>query len=132
MSLLRTAFILAAVVMLLPTDEKKQQEVVGVAGAAVERTVTFCERNPGTCAAGRELWGTFLRKAEFGMELASKLVREQMSREPSQHDAGSRDREMGQTMHGSLRLEPAPNRGTLTRNDLAPQWRGMPPERVGR
>ena len=129
MSLIRIAIVLSVAIMLLPTDEKRQSEVSGVAGATVERTFTFCDRNPSTCAAGREMWSTFVRKAEFGMELASKLVREQLTRgagtEPSTRDS-SRDWAQPPAAGSYPRIEPLNQRGTLTRTDAVPQWRGAP------
>lgn len=80
MSIIKTGIILAIAVMLLPADERKQTELAGMASQTAERTVTFCQRNPSTCAAGAEMWQLFLRKAEFGMELAAGLVREQLGR----------------------------------------------------
>ena len=128
MSLFKKAVLLAGLVMLMPTDARRQSELAGVAGTAVDRTVTFCERNPGSCAAGRELWDTFVRKAEFGLELASGVARDYMAR--------GRDAER-QTVppayqpprnppatETAVRIEPASSRGTLTRADVAPQWRG--------
>ena len=118
MSIVKTAFWLSVVIMLLPTDQRRQTELASVTGQAVERTMTFCERNPGTCAAGQELWATFVRKAEFGIELAMNLAREQWSKQASrpQQPAAS---------GGPVRLEPVrPQQGSLTPADTAPQWRG--------
>lgn len=132
MSLIRTAVVLGAVIMLLPTDERRKTEFSDTAGMAVERTVTFCERNPGSCAAGRELWDTFLRKAEFGMELASGLARDYMARgrEPAQNHKPQDQRPPVASQRPpalpNVRIEPATSRGTLTRADLEPQWRGAP------
>lgn len=126
MSLIRTAIIVSVVIMLLPTDEKRQEQVAGVAGATVERTVTFCDRNPSTCAAGREMWSTFLRKAEFGMELASRLVRDQMARGGTTPASASREAQPPWSAGDHPRIEPLGQRGTLTRTDAAPQWRGAP------
>lgn len=117
MSIVKTAFWLAVAIMLLPTDQRRQSELASATGQAVERTLTFCERNPGTCAAGAELWATFVRKAEFGLELATNVTREHFSRQAStkqQPAAG-----------GQVRLEPRKeDRGTLQPADSAPQWRG--------
>lgn len=66
--------------MLLPTEEKKQAEFSVTAAQTAERTASYCERNPTTCQAGRELWATFVRKAEYGLELGAGLVREQVLR----------------------------------------------------
>lgn len=78
MSLIRTGVFLAAVIMLLPTDERKPAEPATMAIRGPVETATFCERNPSTCATGRDTWALFLRKAEYGMELGARLLREQL------------------------------------------------------
>jgi hypothetical protein len=80
MSLIRTAFWLSLIIMLMPTDQSGQEKVAASAGQAAERAATFCERNPSTCAAGSELWATFLRKAEFSLHLAASTARDYINR----------------------------------------------------
>ena len=80
MSIIKTGLLLAVVVMLLPVDERKQVELAGTVSSAAEQTAGFCDRNPSTCGAGRELWALFVRKAEYAMELGAKLLREQLAR----------------------------------------------------
>ncbi len=130
MFLIRAAFGLAVVVMLLPADEAQQAKVTGQAGSVVERAASFCERNVNTCAAGAELWATFLKKAEFGAKLAGNMIQDYMK-------GGAQSREHGQLSSAPNRqlpfeapLQPAParsiepSRGTLAPGDLAPAWRG--------
>ncbi|HXE86403.1 MAG TPA: hypothetical protein VN524_06340 [Hyphomicrobiaceae bacterium] len=74
MSLIRLAFWLGLLVLLLPTDAQQQARFSTFAGNAVERVGSFCDRNGRTCAAGSEVWATFLRKAEFGMRLVGDLL----------------------------------------------------------
>ncbi len=132
MFLIRAAFGLAVIVMLLPADEAQQAKVTGQAGTVVERAATFCERNVNTCAAGAELWATFLKKAEFGAKLAGNMIQDYMkgsavSREQRQM-IGEPNRQ--QPFEAPLQPAPArtiePGRGTLAPNDLAPAWRGRP------
>ncbi len=78
MSILRTGIILAGAIMLLPVDDRKQSEFTAAASSSAERTASFCSRNPSTCDAGRDLWALFVRKAEYGVELGARLVREQL------------------------------------------------------
>ncbi|MEQ1611290.1 MAG: DUF5330 domain-containing protein [Hyphomicrobiaceae bacterium] len=127
MFILRAAFGLAVVVMLLPTDEAQQAKVAGSAGAAVERAASYCERNPATCAAGAELWATFLKKAEFGAKLAGNMIQDYMKGN-SRTAAAEGDRP--QPLDPSHRPQPSParviepGRGTLAPSDMAPAWRG--------
>jgi hypothetical protein len=126
MFILRAAFGLAVVVMLLPIDEKQQAQVVGKAGEAVERAATFCERNGATCAAGAELWATFVKKAEFGARLAGNMVQDYMK--GSGRQTGGETARPGPLDPSHRPQQPAravePGRGTLAPGDLAPAWRG--------
>jgi hypothetical protein len=114
MFLIRLAFWLGLVVLLLPTEERQQARLYNTAVATVERAVTFCDRNAGLCAAGADFWATFLKKAEFGARVAIDLV-----------SSGGRREEPVPT---PIRLEPqrprAMPQGTLTPDDLTPAWRG--------
>jgi hypothetical protein len=74
MSLIRLAFWLGLLVLLLPTDAQQQARFSHFAGSAMERVSGFCDRNGRTCAAGSEVWATFLRKAEFGVRLVGDLL----------------------------------------------------------
>ena len=121
MFLLRMAFWLGLVVLLLPSDEQQQARLYQAAVSTVERATTFCDRNARVCAASGELWATFLKKAEFAVRLAIDAVgssgrREEMTA-PAAQPAAARTRP-------DPRL-PASARGTLTPSDLAPAWRGQ-------
>lgn len=113
MSLFRLVFWLAIIVLLLPTDGQRQEQVIGTATAAFERAVTFCDRNPSTCAEASQLWATFVRKAEFGIDLAARLIREHMSNGAPTGPVASQ-----------AGFEPGRERGTLSSADMAPQWQG--------
>lgn len=122
MFLIRVAFWVGVAVLLLPTDERQQARLYGTAVATVERMTTFCDRNAQACAAGAELWATFVKKAEFGARMAIDLV-----------SAGGRkddDANPGNVQPASVKPRtdvrmPAAGRGTLTPTDLAPAWRGQ-------
>jgi hypothetical protein len=74
MSLLRLAFWLALLVLLLPTDAAQQARFTSFASTALERLTTFCDRNARTCDAAVAAWSNFLRKAEFGVRLVGDLL----------------------------------------------------------
>ena len=44
--LIRAAFWLMIIVLLLPTDDRQRSEVYGTAQAAVNDVASFCDRNP--------------------------------------------------------------------------------------
>ena len=74
MFLIRLAFWLGLVVLLLPTDERQQAKLYGTAVSTVERVTTFCDRNAQLCSASVDLWATFLSKAEFGARIVGDLI----------------------------------------------------------
>ena len=122
MFLIRTAFWVGLAVLLLPTDERQQARLYGTAVATVERVTTFCDRNAQACAAGAELWATFVKKAEFGARVAIDLV----------SSGGRKDEDAAspRTQPASVKAKPEPRptpaaRGTLTPADMAPAWRGQ-------
>jgi hypothetical protein len=72
--LIRTAFWLMIIVLLLPTDAQQRSEVYGTAQAAVNDVATFCDRNPETCARGKDAFGVFVHKAQFGARMLMDLI----------------------------------------------------------
>jgi hypothetical protein len=118
MFLVRLAFWVGLIVLLLPTDERQQARLYETATNAVERTTTFCERNARVCVVTADLWATFLKKAEFGGRLVIDLASRRWQEEPQGLP----------TQPAAIRNQPAghgPARGTLQPSDLAPPWRGQ-------
>jgi hypothetical protein len=72
--LIRAAFWLIIIVLLLPTDAQQRSEVYGTAQAAVNDVVTFCDRNPETCAKGKDAFGVFVQKAQFGARMLIDMI----------------------------------------------------------
>jgi Family of unknown function (DUF5330) len=143
MFLIRMAFWVGLAVLLMPTDERQQARVYGTAVATVERVATFCERNAQACAAGAELWATFVKKAEFSARMAIDLATSSGRKE--EEPAPARTQPASAKARPEPRAEPKPEarqelkvpatvRGTLTPADLAPAWRGTdarPVQRAG-
>ena len=69
MFLIRTAFWLTIVILLLPTDERQQSQIYGTAKAAVQDVTGFCGRNPETCAKSKDVFHVFVQKAQFGARM---------------------------------------------------------------
>jgi Family of unknown function (DUF5330) len=135
MFLIRVAFWLGLVVLLLPTDERQQARLYTTALATVERATTFCDRNAQACAVAAQLWATFLKKAEFGARIAIDLVSSGGQRdEGAASQPFARQQPTSATAPVKAKAEPklpAGDRGTLTPADLAPAWRGAQIERTG-
>ncbi|HET9904704.1 MAG TPA: DUF5330 domain-containing protein [Xanthobacteraceae bacterium] len=125
--LLRVAFWLAIVVMLLPTGQSQQQdkatsslgaaEAIGAAAAAVADLRQFCSRQPEACAVGAQAAHAFGHKAQAGAKmlydfLAARVAETNAGADP----AGRQDAEAART------------RDTLTDHDRAPAWRGPAPQ----
>ena len=57
MFLIRTAFWLALVVLLLPTDPRAQSDLMAKVSYAAHQAVTYCDRNHATCQRAKDAWG---------------------------------------------------------------------------
>lgn len=114
MGLIRTAFWAGVIVMLMPTDEAKQRELLLNAGQKVQWAMTYCDREPVTCQNAQAAWALFVQKAKFATAMVSAVVTEGSGR----HDTAM----MSDAAVGSQL--PRDKRGTLTTADLAPAWGG--------
>ena len=120
MFLIRTTLLLGLGVLILPTDEASQARVYSGARTAMTWTVTFCDRNAGTCAQGRQAWAVFLKKAEFATRMAVDLISERAN-----HVAAAAPSVATEPATTSPAHDPANrNRNTLKPGDLEPAWRG--------
>lgn len=107
MFLIRTAFWLSLIVLVLPTDAQQQQRLYTTASQAALHAATFCDRNQGVCAKGQQFWGIFQQKLEFGGRMAINLASERMFGSPSR----------------SVTTAAQPVKDTLSPADLQPPWR---------
>ena len=154
MFLIRTAFWLMVLVLVLPTDEQQQSQVFGTAEAAVKDVSGFCDRNPSVCATGKGAIEVFVQKAQFGVAIVTSFVEGATSADsasgtevpkavvpdaaatPTPTGAGA---EAAPVKGASLPWLPAGaapvstqatlSQNTLTASDLAPAWNG--PDRAG-
>lgn len=125
MSLVRNVLLLGIAVMLLPAEEKSQRAQMQTGAAqAVEHTATYCERNPGTCQAGRELWSHLQKKAEQGLEFAAHTVQQQFrqSLEPSE-PGPSRTAAFDEGNPRAVRQSEEPQRRRPAAIDEKARWR---------
>ena len=114
--LLRTAFWLSIVVLLLPADPAKRDsarpqlgtlETLGVAQAALEDARGFCARRPEACEAGSLALLSFGEKAQYGAKLVYEFISDKLGDDPAKH-AEQAER---------------PGRHTLTPTDVSPAWK---------
>ena len=87
MFLIRTAFWLMVIILLLPTDGEQQSKVYGTAEATVKDVVTFCDRNPDTCTTGRDAFEVLVHKAEFGARMLMGFIKDQTGTGEAASDA---------------------------------------------
>ena len=123
MFLIRTAFWLTLIILILPTNEQDQQKLIGTAGAAVRDLQSFCVRNPDVCEKSASLFDTFTEKAKFGAKMVGDFVKE-----AANGDAPGATEATPATSRSALfggRPRGAETQDTLTMGDLQPAWRGQ-------
>lgn len=74
MFLIKTAFWLTILLLLVPTDGQQSNQVYGTAEAAVKDLASFCDRNPETCVTGKNAFDLLAQKAEFGARMLMDFV----------------------------------------------------------
>jgi hypothetical protein len=72
--LIKTAFWLTILLLLIPTDGQQSNQVYGTAEAAVKDLASFCDRNPETCITGKNAFDMLAQKAEFGARMLMDFV----------------------------------------------------------
>lgn len=125
--LLRMAFWLGLVLVLLPRDKTPEtaklpqvgaSEAVSAATAAVSDMSQFCKRQPAACEVGGQAATAIGQRAQEG---ARKLYQIITDKKPSDHTGSIGG---GENAEASL-VGPAPG-DTLTPDDLMAEWRPVP------
>ena len=123
--LIRTAFWLSIVIMLLPTPDSMKTPESGVgaaqavtaASATVSDMAQFCTRQPDTCQVGSQALTHFGHKAQA----SAKWLYEKFT---------SKSEQPATTASPAKALaENDSSQNTLTQADTAPAWRGTQPQR---
>jgi len=119
--LLRVAFWLSLVVILLPSDPASRNqsahkqvstvEAIGAAHAAVEDARGFCTRNRDACEIGSQAFHTFGQKAQYSTKMLYEFLSDRFSDASASHKA-----EIEAT------TVQRPGRSTLTPADAGPNW----------
>jgi hypothetical protein len=132
--LIKVAFWLTIMVLLLPTDSAKQTqtaqvspiEALSAAQAAVSDATDFCTRKPDACEIGSQAFQSFGEKAQYGAKLLYEFLSNRFA-----------DKADSTSATGSIRERKA-GQYTLTPSDIDPAWSGtaaksvpMPPKRPG-
>ncbi len=115
MFLIRSAFWLALLVALVPSDPQEQARMYQTASQALHNAQTFCDRNAVICTEAQGYWALFKDKAAIGARMAIDLANERM---------GARATPAATPSLPAPRLEPAlPAADTLRAVDREPAWR---------
>lgn len=119
--LMRMAFWLGLVLVLLPTDKTPEQdklpqigamEAVTAAGAAMSDMSQFCARQPAACEVGSQAATVIGHRAQAGARKVYQMITE---KKPDHTGSIGGDEELA--AHGA-----PPD--TLTQDDLKAEWRG--------
>jgi len=133
MFLIRVAFWLSVVVMLLPTggsnktagqDDVGATQALSAAGAALADMRGFCSRQPDACAIGSQVATTFGYKAQAGAKMLYEFLNDKMA--PT--ETGSITAHNDTDANHATASRDALNQDTLTADDRSPKWVG--PEQV--
>ncbi len=74
--MIRMAFWLALIVMVLPSDREQQARLYQTATESLHRAATFCDRNAALCTQAGQHWAVFRTKLEFGAKLVFDMASE--------------------------------------------------------
>ena len=120
--LIRAAFWLMIIVLLLPSDDRQRSEVYGTAQAAVNDVASFCDRNPETCARGKDAFGVFVQKAQFGARMLMDLINGRTESGAEEDTSGSEARSFE-----PARFDMSASHDTLDPEDREEAWSGPDP-----
>jgi Family of unknown function (DUF5330) len=142
--LLRMAFWLGLVLVLLPRDKNAEsqklpqisaQEAVQAATAAVSDMSQFCKRQPSACEVGGQAATVIGARAQEGARKIYQMMKpaeaDRKSSEPEKKPAEADKKAPDHTGSiGGDEADPAPlemaSQDTLTPNDLLADWRAAP------
>ena len=123
MFLIRTAFWLMVIILLLPTDDRQRSEVYGTAEAAVKDVATFCDRNPETCAKGKDAFSLFMQKAQFGARMLMDFIKDETGASGDDTSASALRFEAAATAEPAS-FDMSGSKDTLNPEDREEAWSG--------
>ena len=127
--LLRMAFWLGLVLVLLPREKTPESdklpqfgasEAVSAASAAVSDVSQFCKRQPAACEVGGQAATVIGQRAQAGARKLYQIITDKPDNKKTPDHTGSI---RGSGDAEATLAETAP-RDTLTQDDLATEWRG--------
>jgi len=134
--LLRMAFWLGLVLVLLPSGASQQpqgsqvaaSEAISAASATVGDLRQFCARQPDACTVGSHVASQLGSRAQAGARMLYQFVTENMKRKEGAGDNIGRDGKPA----ADRAIADKDSQNTLTPADLAAPWRGPAPRKDSR
>jgi Family of unknown function (DUF5330) len=135
--LLRMAFWLSIVLILLPTGSSQPQpanavaatDAISAASATVGDLRQFCTRQPDACTVGSQVATELGYKAQAGAKMLYEFLTDTLATK----NTGALGSRFGKTALDKPAMDQAAfnraSQNTLTTTDLAPAWRGPAPRR---
>ena len=133
--LLRMAFWLGLVLVLLPREKTPESEklpqigasqAVQAATAAVSDMTQFCKRQPAACEVGGQAATVIGQRAEDGARKLYKIITDKRAPDTTDKRAPDHTGSIGSVENDDSSPADLAPRDTLTADDLAAEWR-MPP-----
>jgi hypothetical protein len=134
--LLRVAFWLTIVLILLPTGRPEPQrkaaqfdaiDAVSAAATAVADMSHFCDRQPEACVAGSQAAVALGHRAQAGAKMLYEFLNERLG--PSETGSVAASPSAKPVPAGARGLQHFGSQHTLTPADREPAWRGPPPRK---
>ena len=134
--LLRMAFWLGLVLVLLPSGASQQpqgsqvaaSEAISAASATVGDLRKFCARQPDACTVGCHVASQLGSRAQAGAKMLYEFVTENLKRKEGGADNTGRDAKS----NADRAIADKDSQNTLTPADLAAPWRGPAPRKDAR
>jgi hypothetical protein len=131
--LLRMAFWLGLVLVLLPSGSSQQpqgnkvaaSEAISAASATVGDLRQFCARQPDACTVGSQVASQLGSRAQAGARMLYEFVTETLKRKEAGVDNGGRDGKAA----ADRAIADKDSQNTLSPTDLAAPWRGPAPRK---
>lgn len=147
--LLRMAFWLGLVLVLLPTDKTPDQDkgpqigasdAISAATAAVSDMSQFCNRQPAACTVGGQAATVIGARAQSGAKKVYQFITDKPDKNEKAPDAVEKSSKKAPDHTGSIGTpydaypvdtqSVAATRQTLTQDDLAIDWQPAPPDTI--
>jgi Family of unknown function (DUF5330) len=141
--LLRMAFWLSVVLILLPSGSSQPQsanpvaatDAISAASATVGDLRQFCTRQPDACTVGSHVATELGYKAQAGAKMLYEFLTDSLASKDTK-DTGSIGSRFGKTAPDKPAMDQAAfnraSQNTLTSTDLSPAWRGPAPRKDGK